>query len=601
MEIPVLEARSLTADWKSLDCSYNFGGDNYVAEYVTDRTTETRTHSFRVKLTDLENMSSGWHYSNDTLTVKNNPPIIGGYFDKISVFNDENTIVDLVSYSTDYENSPSEIFWSVVEYSPLSLFDVYQKNSTAVEIWPASEDITGFGEIRFKTTDKDRGESFKNVTVEIMNASDRPNISIILQSPRNGGIIGTTSLNLTWSVDNDKGIINYDVYLGDSENDLSMIYKKLDVNKVGISELTDGQTYYRKITAEAQGIPTIFESEVRYFAVQLGFIALHKIEMYFEPISISVKRGDSAIVGLTSINLGNVGEDILLEALGGLKGSVSMDGRVELGAGEERTVNNKIFAESKLELKTYNLTVEAVFSGERTTASMDVEITGEMKTNDEGKRVMSWIWFIIGAILILSIAGLLIFILLRKRKSTDDEEEVIEAEIEARAPTGITQADLELLSIGGSGKAEDVPFQGRLAEGSSFGKYEKRSEASLKYKLPSHKAYQHKSDTPRVTLPDLNVMSAAEEEQKALPQITVAMPVVAAKPVKNPPPPEVRKKVMDTEVPVASGFPTEDNGLVTPVPIKPLPPLVFKNADPPPSQESLPSWDLLPEESTRLK
>ena len=604
MEIPVLQARSLTSDWNTLECSYNFGGNNYTAKYATDRKTETRTHSFRVKLTDLGNSSSGWYYSNDTLTVKNNPPVIRSDLDKISVYNDEDTIVDLVSHSSDYENSPSEIHWSVVEYSPLTLFDVYMKNSTAVEIWPASYDKAGLGTIKFKITDKDRGEGFKNVTVEILNASDRPKISIILQSPQNGAILGSTSLNLTWSVDDDAGIIDYNVYLGDSAEKMSMIYKKLDVKEAGISELTDGQTYYWKITAEVSGIPTIFESEIRHFTVQLGFIPVHNIEIHFNSANVSVKRGDSALITLTFKNLGNVAETVKINVLGELKEYVNMDDTIELVIGEQSSININIFAVSKLEAKTYDLSIEAVFSGERTTASMYVEITGELKTEGDSKNVMSWFCFVIGAILILVFAGLLIFVILQKGKSTDDEEEeeeeeVIEAEIEARAPTGITQADLELLSIGKSGQAEEEPFRGRLAETSSSDRSETRLGASLKYKLPSHKTHHRRSPISRVTVPDGDAMDAGEMEPKILPQTTRTLPVVAAKPIPTAPFPQDQD--LENEVARVSGSPIKNTVPETPVLIKPLPPLIGKSEETPPFSEHLPSWDLLQEESTHLK
>ena len=569
MKIPILEAKSLTSDWKSLNCSYNFNGNNYTAEYVTDADTGTGKHSFRVKLTDRQNLSSSWYFFNETLTIKNNLPSINESFKNISVYSDRNTIIDLVSYANDYENPPSELTWEVVEYSPITLFDAYMKNSTAVEIWPSSPDRTGLGKIRFKVTDIDGGEYSRNVTVEIINASERPTIDIILQSPENGSVIGNSSVNLTWSSEGYDGIITYTLYFGDAANNLSLKFDELEVTNVDISGLIDGKTYYWKVTATAEGIPSVFESETWHFTVQIGFIPTHKIEMSFGTASVSVKRGDSAIVTLTFRNLGDVSEKVTINVPGDLKEYVNMDGTIDLGVGEEKTININILAVSKLKLKTYNLTIEATFSGERTTASMNVKITGETKADDDSKGLMSWIWFIIGAILIIAIAGLLIFIILRKRKKTDDEAEVIDAEIEARTPTGITQADLELLAISGGGQPGTTPFQGRL------------SETPLQYTLPSQQTYQHKplAAAPQVTLPEMKVTGAVKEEPKALTQTTATLPFVTSTPIPTVSLPLTPKTTAETKPQEVPALPMKSTVPGTPVPTAPAPPPVVETVE----------------------
>jgi len=570
MKIPMLKGKSPSSDWNKINCSYNFNGNNYTAEYKTDAAMETGKYSFRVKLTDMQNLSSTWYYFNATLTVKNNLPSINESFKNISVPN-HNIIVDLVSYADDYENSPSELTWEVLDYSPYSLFDAYMKNSTAVEI-RRNRDQGGMGEIKFKVIDIDGGEDIKNVTVEGEPIPIIPIIFVALESPKDGAILPNTSLNLSWSLEEDEdlyhGIITYNLYIGDSIDNLSLKFKDLEGTKVNLSGLVNNTTYYWKVRAKLDGILSVKESEVWHFTVQVGFIPTYKIEMSFSTASVTMKRGDSAIVSLTFRNLGDVAERIDVTVLGDLKDYVSMDGTIDLGVGEEKTININIFAESRLQLKTYDLTIEAIFSGERATASMSVTVASE-KGTDEGKAgLMSWLWFIIGAILILAIAGLLIFIILRRRKKPDDEDEVINAEIEARTPTGITKADLELLAISGGGQPGAPPFRGRHSE-------------PLQYTLPSQQTYQHKplQATPQVTLPELKVTGVVKEEPKALPQTTSTAPVVTSTPIPTVSLPQAAEKPTAREVPEVPALPMKSALPGTPVSTAPAPPPVVETVE----------------------
>ena len=426
IDIPVVEARSPSSGWHGIRCSYNFDGNNYKAIYGTNSTSEIGKHSLRIKLTDLGGLSTGWYYFNDTISVMNNPPVISEEFENISVYADMNAMIDLISNAADYEDEFYQLVWEVAGYSPISLFDAYMMNSTVVKIRPLSPDVAGSGVIKFKIIDKDGGESFKNIAVDIMDPSERPSISIILQSPGNGSIIGYDSVNLTWSADDYGDVITYKLYFGDSAAKMYPRYGGLEKGIIEIDRLTDGKTYYWKVTASTHGIPVVAESEIRQFTVQLGFIPIHNIEMYFKTENISVKRGETTMVSLTFKNLGKVSENIVLDILGDLNGSVGMDDTIELGVGEEKTINIEIFPNLKFELGTYNLTIEAVFSGERTTASMNVKVAGETKTGGGSSSLMSWIYYIIAAILFLALAGLLIFIILLKGKKTDDEGGAVE-------------------------------------------------------------------------------------------------------------------------------------------------------------------------------
>ena len=513
MEHPMLEWKSPSFGWNRIYCSYNSDGNNYTAEYATNRTTKTGEHSFRIKLTDMQNLSSSWYYFNDTLSVVNNPPAISENFSEILVYNDISTNIDLVSHATDYEGSPSEIAWEVVEYSPISLFNAHMKNSTAVEIWPASIDATGVGHIGFKITDKDGGEDFKNITVEILNASERPRITITLQSPENGTIIGSTSVNLTWSCKGYDGPFTYNLYFGDTPDNLSLKFDELDRTNVQISGLIDNKTYYWMVTATAEGIPAVFESEIRHFTVGLGFVPTHRIELSFHTSSISVKKGESAIIALTLRNLGNVAESVNINVVGDLKYYVNKDERIDLNVGEEKTINIKILAASKLEIKTYELTIEAIFSGERTTASMDVKITEEGTSNNDDKGLTSWIWYIVAVILFLAVVTILILIVHKSEEKKEErgDIEVIDAEIELRPSAGITQSELERLSLAGADRGlrhRAIPF-----------------ESEQTYIEPAQqKIYQHTPRAPKVTLPQSKVTSGARPQTKALPQSTSLRP-----------------------------------------------------------------------------
>ncbi len=513
MEIPILEGKSPTSDWIPINCSYNIDGNNYTGEYATNRTMEIGKHSFRVKLTDLQNLSSRWYYFNDTLPVNNNPPYINDSFTEISVYSDRNTIINLVSYVFDYEDSPSEITWEVVEYSPLTLFDAYMKNLTAVEIWPSSPDRSGLGKINFKVIDNEGEEYRRNVTVEILNASERPQIDIILESPENGSIINNVSVNLAWSQIGYDGAITYNLYFGNEPDNLSLRYEELKVTDVELSALVDGTIYYWKVTATTEEIPTVFESDLRHFTVQIGFIPIHEIEISFDTASVSVKRGESALITLTLRNLGNVAEMVNINMLGELKEYVNMDQLVELGVGEEKSININILAMPKLQLKTYDLTVEAEFSGERTTASMSVTVTDETKTDGKKASTMSWIWFVIGTILILAIAGLLIFIVMLKRKKTDEDGEVIHAEIEHTPTRGITkETDIDIVS-------RNV-HQGQ--------------EPQRQYPTSYHQ-YPHKPAEPQVQQPQSSSMTQPQQTEIRTPPPVASVFLPSEPPVAPPP------------------------------------------------------------------
>ena len=90
-----------------------------------------------------------------------------------------------------------------------------------------------------------------------------------------------------------------------------------------LQDLGDNNTYYWKIAIDREKMDATVESEIYRFTVEMDFEFIHKLEMHFNTASIDIRRGDSAAVNLTIRNIGNVKEDVLLEALGELKGLVS--------------------------------------------------------------------------------------------------------------------------------------------------------------------------------------------------------------------------------------------------------------------------------------
>ncbi len=570
INVPLVEASSTLSSWKSLESWYDFLGDNFTATYTPGFDMEIGKHSFRVKASDRQNKSSIWYYFNDTITVKNNLPSIEINFTDLSVYNDGKMIIDLSNHANDLEDKAVDLTWEVIEYSPLSLFDAYMKNRTALEIWPVSPEKSGLGKIRFRVTDNDGGEAYKNITTEIINSSERPKITILLQSPQNGTIISNDSVNLSWILQGHEGYGTYRLYLGDSLQNMTLWEKEIENKFLRIGELSDNKTYYWKISAELNGISGIFESDIWHFVIQLDFVPIHKVEISFNADSIEVSQGASVTVNLTFINVGNMREKIDLEVMGELKEHVSKDNVVELEIGEEKSISVKIFAESKLELKTYDLTIRASYSEEETIASIKVKVVEGETSVTPDNRSKSWTLYIIAVILFIAIIAILIFLVLRSKKKKEDESEVIEAEIEARPRGGITKADLDMLSIS-SPQPQSASFVGRLS-----------------YNLPTkQQSYHHKPLTPapKVTLPQLKVTGQSKEEPKALPQSTSVPPAQPAVPVPTVALPQKSEETAKTpEVPALPMVGSAPTAPITPsVTIQPPDPLPAKTIPSPPA------------------
>ena len=335
---------------------------------------------------------------------------------------------------------------------------------------------------------------------------------IILRYPRDSSVLNTTSVNLTWSVPKYLGDNSTShLYMGKTKKDMVNIHVTNNLS-YHIWELADNTTYYWKVEMELEGIEGRIQSEVQSFTVKLDFIEVHELSMGFNADSEKVVRGDSVMVNMTVMNIGNMAEDVTFEVVGVLSGSVSKHEGFHLRVGEERTIDFKVFAELKLETGIYNLTIIGNYSGKEVSTSMDIRVIEQTVPITRRKESESWMWFIIAAVLFLLIVGILIFLLLKRKKDREETgEEVLDAEVESTPTGGITSVDLQRLSLGGT-PGGALPFQGRLAE------------MLLQYKLPDPSgAYQHKTlaPAPRVTLPQLKVSGNVAEPPKALPQMSV--------------------------------------------------------------------------------
>ena len=326
-------------------------------------------------------------------------------------------------------------------------------------------------------------------------------------TPEKDTILTTTEILLTWDIYNPSGNdVTFTVHLGTSPDDLKALPETPDT-QLKLSGLEDKTTYYWKVEADVDGFPFSFDTEIWSFSILGEFKATHEVVLLFEMDEVEIERGESKLVNLTMKNLGNVKEQVNLTISGDLL--VSMDKTFILSPKEEKTINVNIFAESKLELKTYDLTVEASFSGKRSTASISVKVKDDSKGIPKDPKKESWTWFIIGVILFLMIIGLLIFIVLRRQKRDGTgKPDALRAEIESHPTPGINRADLDRLSLSDPATGT-APSSGHI------------SEIPLHYKLPSQHPDQFMPLTPREAQPTLKGPEQGMGEPKTLPYTTM--------------------------------------------------------------------------------
>ena len=335
---------------------------------------------------------------------------------------------------------------------------------------------------------------------------------IILGHPSDNYIVNTTSVNVTWSISNYLGDNSTaHLYMGKSKDYMVELHVTNNLS-YRLWDIADNTTYFWKIVMDLVGIEGAIESEIRSFTVKMDFEANHGLIMQFNADLAEVVRGDFIMVNLIIKNVGNVAEEISFEIVGDLKGSVSKHDGIHLGTDEERTLDIKVFGESKLEFRTYNLTIKGIYSGKETSASIDIKVVKQIGSTSRNEGSESLLWFIIAAVLFLIFVGILIFVIHKRKKVKEKTEgEVLDVDMESTPSAGITNLDLQRLSLGGIPGAVQ-PIQSHFRE------------IPLQYNMPGqNEAYQHKPLLPatRITLPQLKAARDVGEPLKALPQSSV--------------------------------------------------------------------------------
>ena len=329
-------------------------------------------------------------------------------------------------------------------------------------------------------------------------------------SPINGSIVTERVQNLSWNLNypSSEGIIYY-VHLGTSPENLIEIGPTKG-NWFELYDLESGVTYYWRITVYIPGIEGKSASDIFTFTIQEDFVPVHDIALSFATDSLELVQGDSTMVNLTICNVGNMATTINLSVIGELIGYVtfSFDRSVELDVNDDYNLTMMLFANLKLEPKTYELVVMGKFVGKEVSARINVTIKKESSVNNHPSESLPWLWFVVSVILLAAIIGLLLLVL-RKRSTGGEEKEdnFIHAEIEMKPWTGITSSEISHLEFG---SAMSEPIQGRLSEMSA--------PLPLEYTLPIQVGKQTTANqqrtaafAPQVTLPQLEMHGNKDE------------------------------------------------------------------------------------------
>ncbi len=411
------EIKGPQGDWESIDFSLNRQGNNYTALYTTSMLSETGEHDVRINLTDAEGEGTDWLLAPLPLRVLNNHPSVTATHKEFELYGDKEELFDLSGLASDLEDPASSLIWEVYS-SPSPLYSVRVINSNWIEIVPSSDYSHGQGSVRLKVTDSDGDSGFKDIFIDIKNATERPALDVILNYPVDGTTVGVSRTTLSWDLSNEKSQVKYDLYLGDSLGNVTLLYSGLSDNNVIIENLINNQTYWWKVTARIYGIPYAFVSSSWSFTVKIGFQSLHNIALSYEKKLIDVGLGDTVHMNLTLSNLGNVPEEVELSILGVLKDYVSIIESILINPGETINVPFTIRAHDSLSLKKYILTIKADFGDNEKTKRLEVRIGGMDQNPDNSSSVIRYLTLIV--VLVFLIGELLVFLFWigRKRKKS---------------------------------------------------------------------------------------------------------------------------------------------------------------------------------------
>jgi WD40 repeat protein len=426
IELPEVEIKywEKNSDWLPLQVTEHLKGSNFTAEYVTTKDNKLGHYDVRVKLVDEDKAETNWFYFNDSLTVLNNLPVASGDFLSLAMYNDRIELFDLSTYVTDFEDSSELLFWEIdgkpyeMEASDIPLFSASIIPPSTLSIEPPLNARTGEGRIKFKITDSDGDRTYKEIYIELWDIADCPLIGVSLISPANGLIVGETTVDLLWDINYTKGGPTYKIYLGESEDQLKLVYESKGGASYQVDGLFDQIEYFWKVTARLYEFPRTFESSVGSFTVNVGYEAKYDIELSFNQTDIdNMLPGDVVTLNLIVKNTGNVPGDIRLEVSGTLINYVEFEKIIIKGLdpGKEEEVKVTVTWPSLDSSTPVTLVILAKY-GEynKQVESGRVTFKGKVVPIEESSTG-GWVWIVLLLVIIIGGAGAYVIFRIKKR------------------------------------------------------------------------------------------------------------------------------------------------------------------------------------------
>jgi len=412
-----VEIKGPLGDWEPIDFSLNRPGNNYTALYTSSLLSENGEHELRVRLKDAEGDRSEWLSTPIPLMVINNHPRVTETYNEFGLYGDKKELFYLTWLTTDLEDPDSSLIWEIYS-SPSPLYSASMINSTWLEIVPSADFSPGKGTVRLKVTDSDGDSAFKDIYIDIMESSDRPDIDVVLNYPMDGTTVGVYSTTLSWDITYEKSQVKYDLYWGDSLENVSLLYRGLNENNLVMENLVNNRTYWWKVAARVYDVPYTFESPSWSFTVNIGFLPLHNVALSLENKMININVGDTVYLNLTLSNVGNVPEEVELVILGALKDYVSILDSVLIDPGETRGVPFTIRAHESLSLDKYVLTIKADFGDLEKTKRLDVQIGSVDENPDSSSSALRNLTLVVVLLFLIGELVVFLFWISRKRKNS---------------------------------------------------------------------------------------------------------------------------------------------------------------------------------------
>jgi hypothetical protein len=162
------------SEWKELTANYNTTTFNWYTELPTTKTSSLGNYSFDVRFIDGDGAYSKVLYSNDSVWVRNNLPVISDDLDDINVGKTQ-YILKLTEYGYDAETSKGSLRWQV-DFSSIDtgLFHIEDGNigNQEITIYPV-KNKKGSDDIIITIIDADNGKAVKkDITISVNSKID---------------------------------------------------------------------------------------------------------------------------------------------------------------------------------------------------------------------------------------------------------------------------------------------------------------------------------------------------------------------------------------------------------------------------------------------